>query len=232
MKLIISGASRGIGKETAKYFAKKGFNIAFCGMHKETVADVEAMLKKDYGIKAYGFVCNLTVAAEAKKFALDAVSVLGGCDVLINNAGMFAPGSIELEEDGLFEKQMAVNLNTAYYLTRALIPFLRAGERRHIFTLCSIASIKAYPNGSSYCVSKFALLGFTKVLREELKKDRIAVSAVLPGATLTESWGDTDLPPSRFIRTGDIAAAIYNAWSINENSVVEEILIRPLEGDI
>ena len=98
--------------------------------------------------------------------------------------------------------------------------------------MCSIASLKAYPDGASYCISKYALLGMTRVLREELKKDKIPVTAVMPGATLTESWGDTTLPQSRFIKPENIASMMYAAWEINEHSVTEDLIIRPLEGDI
>jgi short-subunit dehydrogenase len=98
--------------------------------------------------------------------------------------------------------------------------------------MCSIASIKAYPNGGSYAISKFALLGFSKVLREELKEFNIRVTAVLPGATRTASWDGVDLPEDRFMRAEDVAETVFSAYSISERSVVEEIIIRPQLGDI
>ncbi|MBL7876963.1 MAG: SDR family NAD(P)-dependent oxidoreductase, partial [Cyclobacteriaceae bacterium] len=102
----------------------------------------------------------------------------------------------------------------------------------HIFNICSIASIKAYPNGGSYAISKFALLGFSKVLREELKEHGIRVTAVLPGATKTASWAGSTLPDSRFIKPEDVAETIFSAYSLSPNAVVEELLIRPQLGDI
>jgi short-subunit dehydrogenase len=98
--------------------------------------------------------------------------------------------------------------------------------------MCSIASIKAYPNGGSYAISKFALLGFSKVLREELKEYGVRVTAVLPGATRTASWDAIDLPEDRFMRAEDVAETVFSAYSISERSVVEEIIIRPQLGDI
>jgi short-subunit dehydrogenase len=98
--------------------------------------------------------------------------------------------------------------------------------------MCSIASIKAYPNGGSYAISKFALLGFSKVLREELKEFNVRVTAVLPGATRTASWDGVDLPEDRFMRAEDVAETVFSAYSLSERSVVEEIIIRPQLGDI
>src|SRR5690606_33890250 len=101
-----------------------------------------------------------------------------------------------------------------------------------IFNMCSIASITAYPNGGAYAIAKHALYGMTKVLRQELMPYRVRVTAVLPGATLTDSWAGTDLPPERFMKSDDVAAAIWAAYSLSDSTVVEELLLRPQLGDI
>jgi short-subunit dehydrogenase len=153
-------------------------------------------------------------------------------DILVNNAGVFLPGSILEEEDGFFEQQMQTNLASAYHLSRAIIPQMIARKTGHVFNLCSTASIKAYPNGGSYCMSKFALYGMTKVLREELKPHGVKVTAVLPGPTYTNSWNGTDLPKTRFMPSEDIAKMILVSAELSAASAVEEILIRPQLGDI
>jgi short-subunit dehydrogenase len=117
-------------------------------------------------------------------------------------------------------------------MTRALLPNMKTSGGGHIFNMCSIASFQAYKNGGSYAISKFALLGFSKCLREELKTDKIRVTAVMPGATKTRSWEAANLPDERFIKVEDVAATIFSAFSLSENSVVEEIIIRPQLGDI
>jgi short-subunit dehydrogenase len=124
------------------------------------------------------------------------------------------------------------NVYSAYYITRGLAKQMVASQSGHIFNMCSIASIKAYPNGGSYAISKFALLGFSKVLREELKDKGIRVTAILPGATRTSSWDGVDLPDERFMKSEDVAETIFSAYSLSKRSVVEEILIRPQLGDI
>src|SRR6185295_4677495 len=114
----------------------------------------------------------------------------------------------------------------SYHITRGLLPSILKTQGAHIFNLCSTASIMAYTNGGSYCISKFAMLGFTKVLREELKTQNIKVTAVLPGATFTNSWAGTSLPKERFIPPQEIARAIWDCYNL-KNAVVEELLIRP-----
>ena len=231
-KLIITGATKGIGKSIAEAFAIEGFSIAFCSRTEKDVAAMESHLKSNFNIDCKGFVCDVSNKAEIQQFAEDAAIYLQGCDVLINNAGVFIPGSIEQEADGVFEQQMAVNISSAYYLSQKLIPTLKNGSRAHSFNMCSIASIKGYANGGSYCISKHAMLGLTRVLREELKPVGVAVTAIMPGATLTESWGDSDLPAARFMKTSDVGKTLLAAWHINEHTVMEEVILRPIEGDI
>jgi short-subunit dehydrogenase len=109
---------------------------------------------------------------------------------------------------------------------------LKAEKDGHIFNMCSIASFKAYANGGSYAISKFAMLGLSKCLREELKPHGIRVTAIMPGATKTASWDGVDLPDSRFMKIEDVADAVYAVYALSKNSVVEEIVIRPQLGDI
>lgn len=117
-------------------------------------------------------------------------------------------------------------------MTRGVAPAMKLKKAGHIFNICSIASIQAYPNGGSYAISKSAMLGFSRCLREELKTDNIRVTAVMPGATLTASWAGTDLPDERFMKVEDIANTIHSAYQLSNHSVVEEIIIRPQLGDI
>ena len=90
----------------------------------------------------------------------------------------------------------------------------------------------AYPNGGSYAIAKFALLGFSKCLRAEVKTFGIRVTAIMPGATFTDSWQGTSHPQDRFMKPEDVADTVYAAYSLSRHSVVEEIIIRPQLGDL
>jgi NADP-dependent 3-hydroxy acid dehydrogenase YdfG len=105
-------------------------------------------------------------------------------------------------------------------------------KRGHIFNMCSVASIKAYTNGGAYSISKFALLGFSKNLREEMKPYNIKVTSIIPGAAYTESWASSGIEEKRFMQAKDIAEMVYAASQLSPQACVEEILLRPQLGDI
>src|SRR6185436_1829060 len=120
------------------------------------------------------------------------------------------PGSVHNEPDGSLESQVATNLYSAYHLTRTILPKMMerpstGSGRGHIFNICSIASLHAYNNGGAYSISKFALYGFSKNLREEMKPYGIKVTAVMPGAVLTDSWENFDNSSNRIMEATDIA---------------------------
>ena len=227
--IIISGGSQGIGKALVKKFLENGFQVFTCARNAEKLES----LKNEFNHPLlHTFVADLSDKKQASNFAQWILNQETKIDVLINNAGYFLPGQIQNEEDGVLESQIEANLYSAYHLTKAILPSMQKSNTGHIFTICSTASITAYTAGGSYCISKFALLGFTKVLREELKTQGIKVTAVLPGATLTPAWDGVNLPDSRFIPAEDIANTIFSAYMMSASTVIEEILIRPQLGDI
>jgi len=130
-----------------------------------------------------------------------------------------------------------VNLYSAYHLTRTLLPKMMhqqntSGSRGHIFNICSIASLKSYKNGGSYSISKFALAGFSKNLREEMKPYGIKVTAVYPGAVYTDSWAGSGIDPKRIMEASDIAEMIYASAQLSPQATVEDIVLRPQLGDL
>ena len=232
MYIVVTGASRGIGKAIAKIFASNGHHLLLTS-------------KNDFPL--YKMVEELqtlfpNILIKAKPFDLSnkmqAIAFGNWClqhavpDILINNAGAFEPGSIQNEPDELLEKQLSINLGGAYHLTRSLLPKMTAAKQGHIFNICSIAALKAYPQGGAYSISKYALHGFSKNLREELKEHHIKVTTVFPGAVLTDSWGDFDNSSNRILEADDVAKMIYAASQLSPGACVENIVIRPQLGDL
>lgn len=230
--VVVTGGSKGIGRSIIERFAREGFDIATCSRNQSDLNELKENIERTYNVNVYIRVADIT----DKKHVIGFTDFVNGLnrpvDVLINNAGYFEPGKVTEEPDGMLEKMIHSNLYSSYYTTRGLIGGMKSRKWGHVFTICSIASIKAYPNGGSYAISKFALLGFTKVLREELKEYGIRVTAILPGATKTSSWEETEQPDSRFMKPEDVAESVYGAYSLSSHSVVEELLIRPQLGDI
>jgi len=231
--IVVTGGTKGIGRAIAERFAEAGFNVAVCARKADELEKFKADLtKKHPSGKFYTLPADMANKHQVDAFASFIRQLDQPVDVLINNAGYFIPGSIATEKDGALEDMMNANLYSAYHMTRALVDQMIARKSGHIFNMCSIASIKAYSNGGSYAITKFALLGFSKCLREELKPVGIRVTSILPGATRTASWEGVDLPDERFMRVEDVAETVYGAYSLSQRSVVEEIIIRPQLGDI
>ncbi|MBL7741216.1 MAG: SDR family oxidoreductase [Chitinophagaceae bacterium] len=230
--VVITGASRGIGKALAEIFAAHGYNLCLSSRNGITLyKTTEELITKypDVTIKAKPF--DLSKKEEAKalgEWCLDFMVP----DIVINNAGVFEPGSVYNEPEGTLENQIATNLYSAYHLTRAVLPEMMKRRSGHIFNICSIASLHAYDNGGAYSISKFALYGFSKNLREEMKPHGIKVTSVHPGAVMTDSWGDFDNSSKRIMEASDIAKMVYAASQLSPQACVEDIVIRPQLGDL
>jgi short-subunit dehydrogenase len=153
-------------------------------------------------------------------------------DILINNAGSFEPGNLYNEPDGQMENMLNTNFMSAYYITRLLLPSMIKRNSGHIFNISSIAALQAYPNGGSYSVSKFALSGFSKNLRDELKPYSIKVTCIYSGAVYTDSWAASGVKPGRIMKPSDIADTIVQISKLSHQALVEELVIRPLAGDL
>ena len=233
MNVIITGATKGIGKAIGDLLLSKGHNLAFCARSKDDVEVLTQQWKESYPDQlVIGTVCDMGIQEEVISFAASVIQKMDKIDVLVNNAGVFLPGEILQEDNGALEQMINVNLYSAYHLTRKIAPLMAKQGNGHIFNMCSVASIKAYPNGGSYSISKFALLGFSKVLREELKPTGVKVTSILPGATWSNSWAGVDLPRERLMEASDIALSVANAIEMSPSAVVEEIIVRPQLGDL
>jgi len=231
MNIIVTGASRGIGKAIARMYAAEGNTLLLCARNQQQLQDTASELTALYGHPVHTYSADLSKKEETIAFGNWCLS-FGVPDILVNNAGRFMPGCIHNEPEGILEDMIQTNLYSAYYLTRAIVPTMIRQQSGHIFNICSIASVKAYDNGGSYGISKFAMLGFNKNLREELKPYKVKVTAVLPGAVYTDSWSGSGVDPDRIMEDNDIASMVLAASKLSPQACVEEILLRPQLGDL
>ena len=232
MNIVITGGSKGMGKAMAEKFAAAKNNIFICSRNEKELAATTNEINKKYSGSAQYFSADLSRKNEVLKFADWLLKKKIQIDILINNAGQFVPGNVYNEPEGNLEKMMKINLFSAYHLTRALLPQMIKNKSGHIFNISSIAALKAYHNGGSYSISKYALMGFSKNLREEMKPFHIKVTTVYSGAVYTSSWEGADILPQRIMEVDDIANMIYAASLLSPQACVEDIVIRPLLGDL
>jgi short-subunit dehydrogenase len=232
MNIVITGGSKGMGKAMAEKFAAAKNNIFICSRNEKELAATTNEINKKYSDSVQYFSSDLSQKNEVLKFADWLLQKKIPIDILINNAGLFVPGNVYNEPEGNLEKMMNINLFSAYHLTRALLPQMMKNKSGHIFNISSIAALKAYNNGGSYSISKYALMGFSKNLREELKLFHIKVTTVYSGAVYTSSWEGADISPQRIMEVEDIANMIYAASLLSPQACVEDIVIRPQLGDL
>ena len=233
MIILITGASRGMGLAIAKEFAAHGYDLLLSARNENRLLEVAASLQTSFpSIRVAAKAIDLAERGSAHalgKWVLDMGVVP---DVVINNAGIFEPGNVSNEPEGVLEAQLQLNLLSAYHLTRILLPAMKLRRSGHIFNMCSIASLKSYDNGGAYSISKFALYGFSQNLRHELKSQGIKVTSVLPGAVFTDSWKGFDNSDHRIMEPEDIAKLVFTASQLSEGACVEDIVVRPQLGDL
>lgn len=227
MNIIITGGTKGIGKAIVKKFASdKNNTVLVCARNQN---DLDALKNEIDNVEIFN--CDVSKADEAKAFA-EWCLAFGVPDIVVNNAGSYLPGNTYDEPAGTLEKMIEVNLYSAYYVTKNILPAMMQNKKGHVFNMSSIAGIQAYEGGGSYSISKFALSGYTKNLRHELKPYGIKVTAVYPGAVYTDSWAGSGVPEERIMEANDIAEMIYAASKLSPQACVEDIVIRPQLGDL
>lgn len=232
--VVVSGGTKGIGHSIVEIFLKNGFDAIICARNLKELNNVKQVLEEKYKNSVHIFQADLSKKTEVTAFSKFILDLNTPIEVLVNNTGTYTPGQVYSEPEGQLETMIETNLYSAYNLTRGLVNEMISQKKGHIFNICSIASIIPYPNGGSYSISKYAMYGMTKVLREEMKPFGIKVTAVLPGATLTSSWGDfaDTLPPNRLMNPDDVAEMVFSTYKLSASSVVEDIIIRPQLGDL
>lgn len=233
MNAIITGATKGIGRAIVMELAANNYNIIFCARDENEVQILQNELTSKYShLQFFGMRADMEESSDVRDFAEFAIGSVGHVDILINNAGLYIPSGIIEEDAECLQRQMQVNVFAPHYLSKFFASRMIEAGKGHIVNICSIASLEPVVRAGSYSISKTALLGLNKALREELRPAGIKVTAVLPGSTLTDSWTGTELPKDWFILPEDVAKSIINCLQMSSGANIDEIIIRPLYGKI
>ncbi|MGI4751775.1 MAG: SDR family NAD(P)-dependent oxidoreductase [Janthinobacterium lividum] len=230
---LITGATKGIGLAIAKALAKNDINLAICARNEQDLSSVkEALLQISPEIKVFTCVADCSMREEVLRFAAEAERELQSIQIIVNNAGLFLPGSILEEPEDHLQKQLDLNLMASYELYRYFGKKLMAARTGHIFNICSVASKNVVVNAGSYSVTKFAQLGLNHIMREEMKAHQVKVTAILPGSTLTNSWAGTNIPTEKFVMPEDVAEAVINCLNMSAGANIDELIIQTATGEI
>ncbi|NJB35577.1 3-oxoacyl-[acyl-carrier-protein] reductase [Croceivirga sp. JEA036] len=190
--VIITGASRGIGKGIAEVFAKHGANVAFTYSSSEAPAlELEKELTA-LGVKAKAYKSNAADFTEAEKLVADVLADFGGIDVLINNAGITKDNLLMRMGEDDFDKVIEVNLKSVFNMTKAVQRTFLKQRKGSIINMSSVVGVKGNAGQTNYAASKAGMIGFTKSVALELGSRNIRCNAIAPGFIETEMTDKLD----------------------------------------
>ncbi len=232
--VLITGASQGIGAQIAKTFATEmgtGVRLALVARNEKNLQRIAAVCARR-GAEVETFKSDVSNETSVATMAVAVNKRFKAVDVLINNAGRFLPTeflSMSVED---FDGLLNANLRSLFLVSRAIVPGMVKRGKGDVFNMSSIAGLNAYPGGAGYCAAKFGVTGLSKVMREELKDKGVRVTTVYPGATVSPSWDGSGADPKRMMPTADVARAFYDMYRLSRSTVVEDIVLRPIGGDL
>jgi len=229
-KLIwITGGSSGIGYEISKIFAENGSNILVTSRNIDKLKTNFTKFGKNVLIEACDVRDFNQIEAVYSKYK-DEYNFEG----IINNAGISSFKPFKYNNIDEIYSIINTNLLGAIFTTKVLLPHFTKINSGKIFNILSVAATKIFTNSSIYAASKAGLLAFANVLREEVRKNNISLTNILPGATATPIWSEDNLSKysDRMMKAEDLAKLIFTLYYTNSSSIPEEITVRPIYGDL
>ncbi|OCA81180.1 3-ketoacyl-ACP reductase [Pradoshia sp. D12] len=221
---FITGGARGIGRATAIALAKEGVNVGLLARSEENLKKAAAEIE-GLGVK----VSYATADISSKEQVEAAIEVLtknlGTADILINNAGIATFGTVSEMDPEEWKRIIDINLMGTYYVTRAVLPQLIEKNGGDIINVSSTNGLNGAATSSAYSASKFAVIGFTESLAQEVRRNNIRVSALTPSTVATDLALDLDLikenNDSKFIQPEDLAEFIVDQLKLNPRVYVK-----------
>lgn len=190
--VIITGGSRGIGAAAALLFAKAGADVVITYTKNAKAADAVITNVKNLGRSCLAIKADVSKPGSATKVVRETMKRFSRIDILVNNAGIWTYGAIGSMKDSVWKKTMEVNLDGMFYLTNAVVPYMKKQRSGKIINISSTAGQRGEAEHSHYAASKGGMISFTKAIATELGPFNINVNSVAPG------WVDTDLNDSVF----------------------------------
>lgn len=227
--VLITGASRGIGRETARKFHENGYNVIINYNNNEKAAlDLQSKLPNSMAIKA-----DVSNEAEVKQMTHTVVEKYGFIDVLVNNAGIAQQKLFTDISTDEWNNMMNVNLNSIYYTCKYAVPYMVAEKRGKIINISSMWGIAGASCEVHYSAAKAAVIGFTKALAKELGPSGIQVNAVAPGTIMTDMCNfdeetmdliKEETPLGRVGNSMDVANSIYFLASDQADFITGQVI--------
>jgi 3-oxoacyl-[acyl-carrier protein] reductase len=223
---VVTGASRGIGFAIANELAGRGYSLGLTARsQREIEKAAEEISGKFPDVKIVTAVFDVVDGNAVKNFIERVAAKLGNISVLVNNAGYYRTGTSSLPESEA-RRATEVNYLAAGSFTEAALPSMLKSGSGYIFNIASICGVEAFADTGIYSASKFALVGYSSALNQELAPKGIKVTAICPGWVNTQLAADAPLKPGEMIQTSDIALTVGYLLSLGPSASIREIVIR------
>ncbi len=226
---LITGATEGIGRATAFALGRAGYRVGVCA---RTPSRLRGLLEElaAAGIETAGYPADVGVESDVRTMAAHVTGALGPVEVLVNNAGIAILRPFEELTLVEWDQTMATNLRSLFLVTREVVPGMRARKGGAIVNIASLAGKNGFVGGTAYTASKHAVLGFSKSLMLEVRKDNIRVIAICPGSVDTplirnQTMLKTD--PQKILHPEDVAQTVLDALRLPARVMVSELDVRP-----
>ena len=226
---VVTGASKGIGRQTALDLAKAGADVAIAARSKDLLDTLAAEIEET-GRKAFVFVGDMSVEEDIRAFIRQTADTFGRIDILVNNAGIgyFQPVAEMSTRD--WDEMFNLNVRGLFIATREALPYLRKAGEAAIINVASLAGKNAFVNGGGYAATKHAVLGFSRCLMLEERKNGIRVLAICPGS-VTTNFADHQpgllASEKKALKPSDISGTILHTLRLPQHAMISEIDIRP-----
>lgn len=189
---LVTGAGRGIGRETAILLSKKGFNLIICSRSQKELDSVVKEIKSFGNDRVIGRECDVSISSQVNALVSEALDIYGRIDILINNAGIsYVKKLIETTEEQ-WDSTLDINLKGSYLFCKAIVPHMIEHNYGVIVNVSSGAGKVGFKDISAYCASKFGTIGLTESLAREVANYNIRAMAICPGKVATKMQQDID----------------------------------------
>jgi 3-oxoacyl-[acyl-carrier protein] reductase len=226
---VVTGATEGIGRAIAVALGRAGGTVAICARTDAKVRATVEALRQD-GVDAIGAPCDVSDPEAVAAFAALVGRERGDARILVNNAGIARLAPLEQLSLADWDAVMATNVRSLFLVTRAFLPGLKRGGGGTIVNVASLAGRNGFEEGTAYCASKHAVLGFSKALMLEVRKHGVRVVAVCPGSVATALMDQQRrFAPNRerILTPEDVADAVIGTLALPGRAMVSELDLRP-----
>jgi NADP-dependent 3-hydroxy acid dehydrogenase YdfG len=228
---VVTGAGRGIGHATAMALAREGVTVVLAARTRQQLAATAAEIRETGGA-ALAIPTDVTQDAAVEAMVEQAIAELGRLDILVTAAGVASFGPVSGTKPTDWDGMLAVNLRAVMVTCRAVLPIMIRQRRGTIINVASVAAQRAIPGAAVYTATKAGVVGFSRVLAEELRSEGVRVGVLVPGAVDTPLWDAIPGSPdrSRMLRPADVARAAVLTASLPPGATLEELTLLPQGG--